>query len=183
MQYRSSPPMLVSTIKRHRQHVPLNRQGVPNTDMDSLVYKSLHQDLMKFSAKLNSIYGWKSQTEEAQDCLRERIADLYEFDGPMSLSDNWLSSEIIDGIRRHKFRLRTLIRGGHQKPPKVKLLHWDALVELESAPETLEQSARMQSITQGRPPKGYSAKALEKSVIAALVSSLHASTVFIYNAG
>jgi hypothetical protein len=44
-------------------------------------------------------------------------------------------------------------------------------VDLESNPETQEQSARMRSITQGRPPRGYSTKALEKSVIAALVST------------
>jgi hypothetical protein len=49
-----------------------------------------------------------------------------------------LSSQITDGFGMNKFRLRMLIRGGHQKPPEVKQAYWDALVELKSAPETQE---------------------------------------------
>jgi hypothetical protein len=86
------------------------------------------------------------------------------------LSETWLSSEISDGIGHHKFRMWTLICGGHDKPPEMNQMHWDALVELESVPKTQEQSTRMRSITHGRPPKGFSAKAIEKSVIAAPVS-------------
>jgi hypothetical protein len=59
------------------------------------------------------------------------------------LSETWLSSEISDGIGHHKFRMWTLICGGHDKPPEMNQMHWDALVELESTLETQEQSARM----------------------------------------
>jgi hypothetical protein len=45
-------------------------------------------------------------------------------------------------------------------------------VDLESAPETQRQSARMRSITHRRPPKGFSATAIENSIIATLISDL-----------
>jgi hypothetical protein len=125
---------------------------------------------MKFNAELNPIFGWKAQAEEGQRRLRDRVAEAYDFEGPVCLSESWLASEISEGIGRNKFKLRTLIRGGQQKPLELKQSHWNALVELEDNPEAQEQSARMRSITQGRPPKGYLAKALEKSVISALVS-------------
>jgi hypothetical protein len=132
----------------------LNRVGVPDTDIDSNDCKSLHQDPMRFSTELNPIRSWKSQPKESQCRMRDRIANSYEFEGPLSLNESWLSSEITDGIRRNKFRLRTLIWGGGQeKPPEVKQAHWDDLGDLESTPETQERSARMRSITQGRPPK------------------------------
>jgi hypothetical protein len=92
-----------SVGQRQRKHVPLNCQGVPDAETDSSVYKSLHHDLMKFSAELNPIYGWKAQPEDAQNRLRERIADGYEFEGLVSLSETWLSSEVSDGIGRNKF--------------------------------------------------------------------------------
>jgi hypothetical protein len=67
---------------------------------------------LKFSAKLNPIYGWKIQPKESQLRLRDKLADAYGFEGLVSLSESWLSSKISDGIGRNKFRLRTLIRGG-----------------------------------------------------------------------
>jgi hypothetical protein len=170
MQYRSGAPHGRSANLRRQKPVPLNRNGVPDSEVDSSVCKTLHQDLMKFSAKLNPIYGWKTQPEELQLRLRDRLADAYGFEGPVSLSESWLSSEISDGIGRNKFRLRTLIRGGQEKPPEVSQSHWDSLIDLENEPETQEQSARMRSITHGKPPKGFSAKSIEKSVIAVLVS-------------
>ena len=88
----------------------------------------------------------------------------------MTLSESWLTSKISDDIGGNKYRMRTLIRGGHEKPPEMNIVHWNALQELESAPETHEQSARMRSITHGRPPKGFSSKAIEKSVISSLIS-------------
>jgi hypothetical protein len=160
-------------VQCRKKPVPLNRHGVPDIEVDQAVYKNLHQDLMKFSAKLNPIYRWKAQPEDSQKRLRDRMDDAYEFEGHVSLNEAWLSSEISDGIGRNKFKLWTFIRGGQAKPPEVKQSYWDALVDLESAPETLEQSARMRSITHGRPPKGYSPKTMEKSVIAALVSEIH----------
>jgi hypothetical protein len=45
------------------------------------------------------------------------------------------------------------------------------MLDLENAPQTQKQSTRMRSITHGRPPKGFSSKAMKKSVIAALVST------------
>jgi hypothetical protein len=157
----------------HKKHVPLNRNGALDTMTDSTVCKSLHQDPMKFSAELNPRNGWKGQLEEAQICLYDRAVDAYEFDGPLSLNENWLSSQISDGIGRHKFKLRTIIQGGQPKPLEVQQCHWDDLLDLENAPQTQEQSARMHSITHGRPPKGFLSKAMEKSVIAALVSTEH----------
>jgi hypothetical protein len=52
-------------LGRPKKHVPLNWQGTPDTAIDSPVCKSLNQDLMKFSAELNPVFGWKSQPEEA----------------------------------------------------------------------------------------------------------------------
>jgi hypothetical protein len=100
---------------------------------------------MKFSAELNPIYGWKTHPEESQLRLRDRLA---EFEGLVSLSESWLSSEISDGIGRNKFRLRTLIRGGQEKPPEVSQSHWESLIDLENEPETQEQSTRMRSRVQ-----------------------------------
>jgi hypothetical protein len=51
----------------------------------------------------------------------------------------------------------------------VKQSHWNDLVDLKSALEIQEHNACIRSITHGRPPKGFSAKIMEKSVIAALV--------------
>jgi hypothetical protein len=75
---------------------------------------------MKFSTELDPIHGWKAQPEVAQNRLCERVDDSYVFEGNVSLSESWLSSQITDGIGRNKFRLRTMIRGGQQKPPEVK---------------------------------------------------------------
>jgi hypothetical protein len=123
---------------RHKKHVPLNRNGALDTMTDSTVCKSLHQDLMKFNAELNPRNGWKGQSEEAQIRLHDRVADAYEFGGPLSLSESWLSFQINDGIGRHKFKLRTIIRGGQPKPPEVQQCHWDDLLDLENAPQTQE---------------------------------------------
>jgi hypothetical protein len=122
----------------HKKHVPLNRNGAPDTMMDSTVCKSLHQDLMKFSTELNPRNGWKDQSEEVQIRLRDRVADAYGFDRPLSLSESWLSSQISDGIGRHKFKLRTIIQGGQPKPLEVQQCHWDDLLDLENAPQTQE---------------------------------------------
>lgn len=132
-----------------KRQVPLNRQGVPNAEVDSLVCSNLHQDLMKFSAELNPKYGWKTQPKDAQNRLKDRVYDGYVFEGHVSLNERWLSSEIMEGIGQHKFRLRMLIRGGQEKRPEVKQSHWDDLVDLESVPEIEEQSACMRNITHG----------------------------------
>jgi hypothetical protein len=61
---------------------------------------------------------------------------------------------------------------------EVKQTYRDDLVDLESALEMQERSAHMRSITNGRPPKGFSTQAVEKSVIAALVSDF---PLFLYH--
>ena len=73
---------------RHKKHVSLNHNGAPDTMTDSTVCKSLHQDLMKFNVELNPRNGWKKQSEEAQICLHNRVADAYEFDGPLFQSES-----------------------------------------------------------------------------------------------
>jgi hypothetical protein len=75
---------------------------------------------MKFSVELNPVFGWKALAEEGQRQLRDRVAEAYDFEGPVCLSESWLASEISEGIGWNKFKLRTLIRGGQQKPSELK---------------------------------------------------------------
>jgi hypothetical protein len=115
MTFRTSSSKGIAVIHHRKKHVPLNRQRVPDSEVDQGVYKSLHQDVMRFSTELNPVYAWKAQPEDAQNWLRERVADAYEFEGPVTLNESWLSSEVSDGIGRNKFKLRTYIRGGAGK--------------------------------------------------------------------
>jgi hypothetical protein len=120
VQYKPFPVHARASAVRHKKYILLNRNGAPDTMTDSTVCKSLHQDLMKFNAELNPRNGWKGQSEEVQIHLRDRVADAYGFDRPLSLSENWLSPQISDGIGRYKFKLRTIIQGGQPKPPEVQ---------------------------------------------------------------
>jgi hypothetical protein len=104
-----------STTQRKRKHVPLNRQGVTDAEIDSSICKSLHQDIMKFSTKLNPIYGWKAQLEDVQNCLQDHVVDGYDFKCPILLSETWLLSQVSDGIGCHKFLLQIL--GGDRRSP------------------------------------------------------------------
>jgi len=151
-----------------RKKLLLDANGVPTGTLASVFVKDLHA----FSKELNptATPGWLGQSREAKKRLWQRIRGSWEFGGATNeLDEGYFRKKMSVCVSRSKFQLNERIRQGLSKPPEVKQIYWDKLVELQNDPDVIEKSGHMANISQGRPPKDEVNMKLHNEAVSNLV--------------